>query len=741
MGLSNLLKSNFRRGVSALRATRPAPNLPCAPPRLLFVFHGGDKAWPELGKEFYRQETSFRDAVQRCSRVVESHSDLSASDFFADDRPQAGGTIAETERRNIIMLSVCELAFCNLWRAHGVEPEAVMGVCSGEIAAAYTAGALALDESTAIACSVAWLVTQRALKGHFIILDLDFDRAVQISRQSPARFDINLEVSPVATMGYCTDTDLADVQHFLTENAISYRVSQTEWPYHTPRSTTSDGMVEKLVQVQPRPLGCDFYSAMAGGLIPRGTVLESDHWYSAALTAGMFGSAMCAALDDGYDMMLNVCALPALNMGIKQSADERKMQVSILDTMLPAEMELGRWSNSFQALQAAGLVKNHGTSGRPSMNPTAVVTSTDLLRADVVQNPYPHYAALRRLGSVHFLAEHKFWLVVTHEDVVQCLKQPRLFSNSPGQQLDAALVGADPPAHTRVRRIMSPYFSTASIQALEDYTRDSAEKLLAQGRSAKEFDIVSGLATPLTESVIAHFLGLTDEEANELRERLGPHKYRLDVTSTILEDWMRGYLEKGQDSDGLGGQLLRNTDDETLTPEEIVSVMKLLWIAGTTTTSMLIATAVLLLLRYPRIREEVQENLHLLPKFVEEALRLDAPEQMAWRVARENVDLLGASIPAGAEIRFCLGAANRDPDHFAEPDRLILQRNPNDHVSFAAGPHYCLGAQLARMEARLALETLLRNWPNFRTARHLSTIAYYESFHFRALKSLFVTAS
>jgi len=367
----------------------------------------------------------------------------------------------------------------------------------------------------------------------------------------------------------------------------------------------------------------------------------------------------------------------------------------------------------------------------------------NLLRADVVQNPYPHYAALRRAGSVHFLAEHGFWLVLNYEDVVQCLKQPQLFSNSPGQQLDPALVGADPPAHTRVRRIMNPWFSNQSIQSLEDYTRGCAEMLLAQGRAEKEFDIVSGLASPLTESVIGHFLGLSDQEARELRERLRPHKYQLDVASRILEDWAREYLGKLQTSPGGGlcSQLLRKTNAETLTLEEIVSVIKLLWIAGTTTTSMLIATCVLLLLRHPRLRQEVQQDLDLLPHFIEEALRFDAPEQMAWRLAREDVYISEASIPLGADVRFCLGAANRDPKHFAEPDSLILQRNPNDHVSFAAGPHYCLGAQLARMEARVALEALLTDWPNFRTARHLSTIAYLESFDFRALKNLLVTAS
>src|SRR5258705_2352308 len=200
--LSNLLKSNFRSRVSALAANRQAASLPQVPPRLLFVFHGGNKTWPEMGREFYRQEAVFRETVQRCSRVVESCSGFSTSDYFTDRDWSVGGSVEETERRNLILLSGFELALFDFWRAQGIKLEAVAGVCSGEIAAAYSAEALSLEESTAVACSVAWLVTQRALKGHFITLEAEFDVAVQLSQKSHSRLDINLEISPVTTLGY-----------------------------------------------------------------------------------------------------------------------------------------------------------------------------------------------------------------------------------------------------------------------------------------------------------------------------------------------------------------------------------------------------------------------------------------------------------------------------------------------------------------------------------------------------------
>jgi len=234
-----------------------------------------------MGREFYRQEAVFRETVQRCSRVVESCSGFSTTDYFTDHEWSVGGSVEETERRNIILLSVFELALFTFWRAQGIKPEAVAGVCSGEIAAAYSAGALTLEESAAVACSVAWLVTQRALKGHFITLEAEFDVAVQLSQKSQSRLHINLEISPVTTLGYCTATDFADVQRFLTQNGVNYRATPSEWPYHTPRSADLSGTTEKLYQVQPRPLGIGFYSALAGGLRP---TAQSAPWRSPSMS-------------------------------------------------------------------------------------------------------------------------------------------------------------------------------------------------------------------------------------------------------------------------------------------------------------------------------------------------------------------------------------------------------------------------------------------------------------------------
>jgi cytochrome P450 len=375
---------------------------------------------------------------------------------------------------------------------------------------------------------------------------------------------------------------------------------------------------------------------------------------------------------------------------------------------------------------------------------TQAANGINLLRPDVLLNPYPHYAAMRRAGSVHFLTEHGFWLVLGYDDVVHALKHPELFSSArPTVRFDPVLNEADPPAHTRVRRILSPHFSSRSAQSLGEYAADCAVELLGKGDRAG-LDLVDGFAVPLTEMSMGRLLGLSVDETEDLRRRLAPHARRLDgELYRLLEEWLRAYLERQRErpGDSLGGRLIRGEGEAALAHEEIVGVLKLLWVAGTTTTSRLISAAALLLLRHPLVRAELRGDPSLLPAFVEEAMRMEASEQMVWRVARESVELSGARIPAGAEVRLCIAAANRDPQHFSEPDEPSLRRNPNHHLSFAAGPHFCLGAAAGRAMARAALETLLTRWPDFAAARSLSEVSYEESFSSRALEHLYVRAA
>lgn len=386
-----------------------------------------------------------------------------------------------------------------------------------------------------------------------------------------------------------------------------------------------------------------------------------------------------------------------------------------------------------------------GVAASLRRQPAPPSSNIDLLSPEVLLNPYVHYAALRRAGSAQLLTAHGFWLVLGYDDVVYALKRPDIFSSArPTVRFDPLLNEADAPAHTRMRRLLSPYFTSRSAQALEEYVAPTAEQLLSRGEEAAEFDLVEDFAGPVTEMAVGRLLGLTTDETEELRERLAPHRHSLDgKLYLVLVDWFEEYVRRLTESPRacLGSGLLRGAGEAGLAPEEVVGLLKLFWVAGTTTTSRLIAAAALLLLQHPPVRAELRAEMSLLPAFVEEAVRLEAPEQMVWRFTRESVELSGTRIPAGAEVRLCIAAANRDPQHFAEPDSVSLRRSPNQHLSFGAGSHYCPGAAAGRVVARVALERLLARWPDFVNTRPLSAISYEESFSSRALEHLFVRAA
>ncbi|MET0624931.1 MAG: cytochrome P450 [Pyrinomonadaceae bacterium] len=731
---------------AALRPGRHAGGAPRERPRLLFLFHGGDKVWSGLGRQLYKEAAAFREAVGRCSPAVERSLGFNLSDRLAGRDDVRAGTGEEVERQNIVLLSAVALAMYELWRSRGVEPEGVVGNCSGEIAAAYAAGALTLEEAAEVVCSVAHLVTEKPSQGYFLWLDVGFDEALRLSRKSPARLEVVVDLSPVESLAYCPSAEFADVQRFLSESGVGLHATNAGPEYHTPGSNALSALAGTLYQPRPRPLARPFYSAHAGGLFPAGTLLSADHWYRAAVEPVMFGHAMCAALADGYNVMLHVCGHTSLKAGVEQSAAMLNKRPLILETMRRGESELATWKASFRRLSESGLVgPRAGRGGRgaaPTSNGAAAADAVNLLSPEVVRDPYPHYAALRRSGSVHFLKEHGFWLVLDYDDVVRAIKQPQQFSSvRPAVRFDPVLTESDPPAHTRVRRILSPYFSTQSAHALEGYVRDCAVRLLRESERPAEFDLVSSFAEPLTELTITRLLGLSEQDTESIRRHLAPHK-RDGLLFTKLEEWVRDYVARllARPDESMGSRLLLGEGEAALTPEEVVTLLKLLWAAGTHTTERLISTSSLLLLRHPAVRDEVQASPGLLPAFVEEALRLDTPELMAWRSTRAEVEVAGVTIPAGADVKLCIAAANHDPAQFPEPERLSLRRNPNNHLSFAAGPHFCLGASLARMEARVALETLLTEWPDFGAARPLHTISYVEEYHSRTLKELFVTA-
>jgi cytochrome P450 len=370
---------------------------------------------------------------------------------------------------------------------------------------------------------------------------------------------------------------------------------------------------------------------------------------------------------------------------------------------------------------------------------------------DVRRDPYPHYHALRARTPVVFLPRAGYWAVLRHEDVTAVLKDPALFSSSILRGFDSTLIGADPPAHTRVRRLVAETFTPRKLAALEAHIRARTDRLLdgIAGRAA--FDLVGAVAMPLPVSVIAQLLGMATEDVDRLKRwsdavvagasgRPSPdERARIAAAGTEMERFLADHVARlqAEPDDSLLGDLVGgHPGGPPLSGSEAASLARLLLVAGNETTTNLIGNTVLALLRNPGEWGRLRENRALVPAEIEETLRYDAPVQTVDRVTTRAVELAGVRIPAQARIGVMIGAANRDPSVFPDPDTFSIARDPHGHVAFGGGPHYCLGSFLSRLEARIVIEGLLDRLPELRAQQSMDEVELTRSLHLRGPRSL-----
>jgi cytochrome P450 len=373
----------------------------------------------------------------------------------------------------------------------------------------------------------------------------------------------------------------------------------------------------------------------------------------------------------------------------------------------------------------------------------------------VKADPYPLYAEMRATGRVvanPFLAGQL--MVPGYDDVIALLSDPETFSNgrlsgptSESVFLAATMLNSDPPDHERLRGVVARAFTPRSVSALEGRMREVARDLVAPLADGAAFDVVDELAERLPVLVIAEMLGVGTADLDNFVEwshgLLGsldlfapPEKAQLArASSKLLHDYFAEEVARRRDrptSDDLIGRLVAGNADGRLSEAEMLSSCVLLLLGGNETTTRLITNAALALARHPSERARLAADASLLPTAVDEVLRYDTPVQGNGRVATRSVELAGVDIPAGTLVVGLLAAANRDPEHFDDPDRFDVARAPNPHLAFSRGIHFCLGANLARLEARAAVGELLRVAPEYELAAPPSTLEYGPTFFFHS---------
>jgi hypothetical protein len=368
------------------------------------------------------------------------------------------------------------------------------------------------------------------------------------------------------------------------------------------------------------------------------------------------------------------------------------------------------------------------------------------LRPGAKSDPYPLYEDIRRRGLVR--SGLGPWLTASHA-TAEAILRDRRFSPSPVHQrgyrppsyppgdpragLPAQdLLTLDPPDHTRIRRLVTGAFTPRAVAGLEPLIRELTQRLLSQADAAAGFDLIDTLAFPLPIAVICHLLGVPAEDQDKFRRwghgvaaTLDPQTAR-DVERATLSDQLAltGYLrdlvaKRRADPDDsiLSALIAAEEDGDRLSSAEVVSTALLLLVAGFETTVNLIGNGTVALLGEPEQWSLLREDPALVPGAVEEMLRYDSPVQMTSRIATEDVELDGAVIARGVPVIVAIGGANRDPALFAEPARFIASRpDAARHLSFSLGIHHCLGAALARLEGRIAIEELTRCYPRLTLA-------------------------
>jgi len=382
-------------------------------------------------------------------------------------------------------------------------------------------------------------------------------------------------------------------------------------------------------------------------------------------------------------------------------------------------------------------------------------------------DPYPFYRRLREQDPVH-QSPLGFWVLTRYDDCVMALRDPRFGREAFAQLLSAvygdgsetgslprSMLFRDPPDHTRLRALVSKAFTPRVIDQMREHIQEIVDRLLDRVQASGEMDVIGDLAYPLPVTVICEMLGVPLGDHESIRGWSADIARSLDaiglpsdveivdrgrVARRAIGDYFRALVPRRRgnpQNDLLTGLIAAEEQGDKLSEGEVIAMCVLLFIAGHETTVNLIGNGLFALLQHPDQLARLQHDPALVPGAVEELLRYDSPVQRTARMTTEEVEVGGRPIAKGALVVTAIGAANRDPAQFVDPDRLDVTRKDVRHVSFGYGIHFCLGAPLARVEGQIALGTLLRRAPRLALAE--TEPEWRESSVLRGLKRLRVT--
>ncbi len=390
--------------------------------------------------------------------------------------------------------------------------------------------------------------------------------------------------------------------------------------------------------------------------------------------------------------------------------------------------------------------------------PTATDINWDPLDEDIDDDPHPVWRRMRDEAPLYRNDHYDFWALSRYADVEAAHRDPATFSSAYGTVLEmmggdlsgsGQIIFMDPPSHTILRALVSRAFTPRRMAQLDDDIRAICAELLDPLVGSDDFDFVQDFGAQLPSRVIARLVGVPEEEREEQRHNIDQLFHiepgvgmvnDISLTAQIaLHTYLTGLIErkKAEPGDDLLSVLCGAsiTDEEgverQLTDHELANFANLLFSAGTETVMRLLGNAAVLLATNPDQRADLVAHPEVIPNVVEELLRYEAPSPVQGRLTMRDVELHGEVVPAGSKVLLVTGSAGRDEREYPDADRFDVRREFRTHVSFGYGIHFCVGANLARVESRIALEEVLARFPNWELVpggtvrQHTSTVRGY----------------
>ena len=390
-----------------------------------------------------------------------------------------------------------------------------------------------------------------------------------------------------------------------------------------------------------------------------------------------------------------------------------------------------------------------------------------LLDPEVLADPYPLYHRLRTEDPVHWDPFLHAWVVTRYTDVIRVLHDFLADRTPTPEQLTGMglshlnpiaavmvkqMLFMDPPAHTRLRALASSAFTPSRVEVLRSHIQKIADQLL-DGIQGSGMDVIADFAAPLPAIVTAEMLGVPTSDHLQLKkwsadfaEMLGNFQHNPDRVPRVLRtveemlEYFRATVRelRVRPREGLINSLLTaEVNGDRLTEEEVIASAIVTMVGGQETTTNLIGNGVLTLVRNPAEMQRLRSDLSLIPSAVEELLRYEGPSQHTARMAPYDLELGGRQIRKRQAVIAIMGAANRDPGRYSDPDRLDLNRKDNRHIAFGWAAHFCFGAPLARIEGQIAFETILRRMAHL--TLQPGPLVWRENLGLRGLKALPIT--